>query len=64
MLNKTTESQITSQYYLEYLSSKEERSFVLLQTDFEKALNDLTPSVSIEELSRYVRLQSAFNSIV
>ncbi|KAJ1977437.1 peroxisomal assembly protein [Dimargaris verticillata] len=51
---------ITPQYYLEHLATPDETQIVVTLLDFTQALDDLVPSVPMEELERYKRIRDQF----
>lgn len=51
---------LTPQYYLAELATPSEMEVVVSQKDFEDAFNELTPSVSQEELAHYAAVQQQF----
>ncbi|KAF9899258.1 peroxisomal assembly protein [Lobosporangium transversale] len=53
---------ITSQYYLDHLATPEEILVQVTEEDFDKALAELIPSVSAQELEHYRQVQKMFNS--
>ncbi|AFR96905.2 peroxin-6 [Cryptococcus neoformans C23] len=57
---KTWPGELTPQYYLAKIATKEETEVVVRQQDFEEALIKLVPSVSEEELKHYERVQKEF----
>ncbi|XAO24331.1 hypothetical protein I312_103129 [Cryptococcus bacillisporus CA1280] len=57
---KTWPGELTPQYYLAKMATKEETEVVVRQHDFEEALVKLVPSVSEKELKHYERIQTEF----
>ncbi|XJO75581.1 hypothetical protein BDV3_006237 [Batrachochytrium dendrobatidis] len=50
----------TPQYYLDHFATEEESRVLVQISDFKLALEELVPSVSVEELARYERLRDQF----
>ncbi|KAJ3187019.1 peroxisomal assembly protein [Gaertneriomyces sp. JEL0708] len=48
---------VTPQYYLDQIATPEEKDVVVQTQDFLKALGELTPSVSAQELKRYEEIR-------
>src|SRR2546423_8746880 len=51
---------INSQYYLNHLATPEDTLVEVNQNDFERALDELIPSVSEKELEHYKMVQMRF----
>jgi len=51
---------LTPQYFLTELASPGDFEVLVTQNDFEKAFQDLTPSVSQSEMEYYTKVQSSF----
>ncbi|KAI9144509.1 P-loop containing nucleoside triphosphate hydrolase protein [Paraphysoderma sedebokerense] len=52
---------VTPQHYLEYMATPEETDVLVSKSDFELALAELVPSVSMSEMDHYKRVQEKFN---
>ncbi|KAJ3192813.1 peroxisomal assembly protein [Irineochytrium annulatum] len=52
--------EITPPYYLEAMATDEEKTVLVEDVDFMKALGELTPSVSLKDLEHYARVQEKF----
>lgn len=52
---------LTPQYYLAELATPAEMEVLVMQQDFEAALNELVPSVSQAEMDHYARVQQRFS---
>ncbi|KAF7359478.1 Peroxisomal biogenesis factor 6 [Mycena sanguinolenta] len=52
---------LTSQYYLAELASAEDIDVLVSQTDFDRALGSLVPSVSQSEMEHYAHIQQRFS---
>ncbi|KAJ1656043.1 peroxisomal assembly protein [Dispira simplex] len=52
---------LTPQYYLEHSATDEDINVVVTKEDFLQALEELVPSVSVEELARYQTIRGKFN---
>nr|XP_018260747.1 uncharacterized protein I303_06463 [Kwoniella dejecticola CBS 10117]OBR82905.1 hypothetical protein I303_06463 [Kwoniella dejecticola CBS 10117] len=59
---KKKEKEISTQYYLSKMATKEETQVKVTFEDFEKALEKLKPSVSEDELRHYERVQREFKN--
>lgn len=53
---------LTPQYYLAELASHQETEVRVSHADFEKALAELSPSVSVAEMAHYAKVQEQFAS--
>lgn len=53
---------MTPQYYLSVLATPSEIDVSVNQVDFERALDELVPSVSQGEMEHYKRVQSMFSA--
>jgi peroxin-6 len=51
---------MTPQYYLATLAKPEELEVLVSQEDFERALEELVPSVSASEMDHYASVQQQF----
>ncbi|RKP37465.1 P-loop containing nucleoside triphosphate hydrolase protein, partial [Dimargaris cristalligena] len=52
---------MTAQYFLEHLASEDDTNILVQEDDFIRALDELVPSVPMEEIRRYKQIQSKFN---
>jgi peroxin-6 len=52
---------LTSQYYLAELASAEDIEVLVSQSDFDRALQSLVPSVSQSEMEHYAHIQQRFS---
>ncbi|EPS97368.1 hypothetical protein FOMPIDRAFT_79362 [Fomitopsis schrenkii] len=52
---------LTPQYYLAEIATPAEMEVLVMQQDFEAALNELVPSVSQAEMDHYARIQQRFS---
>lgn len=62
-LNKQSEfrqHQLTPQYYLTEIATSDDLHILVTQRDFIRALNELTPSVSVLEMQHYATIQKRF----
>ncbi|KAJ2723638.1 peroxisomal assembly protein [Coemansia sp. Benny D115] len=55
---------MTPQYYLDQIAEDNVKQVTVTQQDFEKALDELIPSVSADELVRYQELRRQFDSVL
>ncbi len=53
---------LTAQYYLAEMATPEEIEVKVNRTDFERALRELTPSVSEQEMGHYREVQAKFSA--
>ncbi|KAJ1828983.1 peroxisomal assembly protein [Coemansia sp. RSA 2703] len=53
---------MTPQYYLDHIAAESVKQVTVTVGDFDKALNELIPSVSADELVRYQALRQQFDS--
>ena len=54
---------ITPQYYLEFMADTTNVSVVVSKVDFGEAMDDLTPSVTQDEMENYRRAQLKFTNV-
>ncbi|EST05947.1 ATPase, AAA-type, core [Kalmanozyma brasiliensis GHG001] len=59
---KTHPHPLTAQYYLAEMATKDEIEVKVNRQDFEKALQELTPSVSEQEMQHYREVQAKFSA--